>query len=103
MSNYIVSYLGGNIPSNPEESAKHFEKYKEWLASLSSSIVSAANPLKDTHTINPDSSVTAGSTTAMSGFSIIEANSIETAIEMVKSCPFLELGGSLEVSELMQI
>jgi hypothetical protein len=103
MSKFIVSYLGGNIPSNPEESAKHFERYKEWLTSLGSSIVSAANPLKDTQTINPDGSITDGSTTAMSGFTIIEADSIQIAVEMVKSCPFLELGGSLEVSELMQM
>lgn len=103
MSKFIISYLGGNIPSNPEESAKHLTNYKEWLSSLGDSIISAANPLKDTHTINPDGSVTDGSTTAMSGFTIIEAGSIETAIEMVKTCPFLELGGSLEVSELMQM
>lgn len=103
MSKFIVSYLGGNMPSNPEEGAKHFEKYKEWLSSLGSSIISAANPLKDTQTINPDGSVTNGSTTAMSGFTLIEADSIEIAVEMVKSCPFLEIGGSLEVSELMQM
>lgn len=103
MNKFIVSYLGGNIPADPEEGAKHFEKYKEWLSSLGDSIVSAANPLKDTKTINPDGSVTEGSTTAMSGFSIIQADSIEIAIEMTKSCPFLELGGSLEVSELMQM
>lgn len=103
MSKFIVSYLGGNLPSSPEEGTKHMEKYKDWLTSLGDSIISAANPLKDTQTINPDGSVTHGSTTAMSGFTIIEAGSIEIAVEMVKSCPFLEVGGSLEVSELMQM
>jgi len=39
----------------------------------------------------------------MSGFTIIEAQSIEVALEMAKSCPFLDIGGSLEVSELMQM
>lgn len=102
MSVFIISYLGGDMPANAEESAKHFEKYKEWLTSLGNSLVSPANPLKDTQTINPDGSISPGSTTAMSGFSILEADSIEIATEMAKSCPFLEIGGSLEISELMQ-
>lgn len=102
MSIFIISYLGGEMPANQEESAKHFEKYKEWLTSLGSSLVSPTNPLKDTQTINPDGSVSPGSTTAMSGFSILEADSIDIATEMAKSCPFLEIGGSLEISELMQ-
>lgn len=102
MSIFIISYLGGEMPANQEESAKHFEKYKEWLTSLGNSLVSPTNPLKDTQTINPDGSISAGSTTAMSGFSILEADSIDIATEMAKSCPFLEIGGSLEISELMQ-
>ena len=39
----------------------------------------------------------------MSGFTIIEAESIESALSMAKSCPFLEIGGSLEVSELIEM
>jgi hypothetical protein len=28
---------------------------------------------------------------------------MEAALEMAKACPFLDIGGSLEVSELMQM
>ncbi len=103
MAQYIISYLGGNLPPSPEEATKHFEKYKEWLASLDDAIVSAANPLKDTQTINPDGTIVNGSTTAMSGFTVIKADSMEIALEYSKSCPFLEIGGTLEISELMQM
>ena len=37
----------------------------------------------------------------MSGYTIIEADSLEMALEIVKAFPFLEIGGSLEVSELI--
>ncbi len=103
MSQYIITYLGGNQPSTPEEGQKHFAKYKEWLSSLGESAVSPANPLKNTKTINPDGSVTDGSTTSMSGYTIVEADSIEAALDMAKGCPFLDIGGSLEVSELVQM
>ena len=48
MAQYIITYLGGDQPSSPEEGKQHFAKYKEWLASLGDSAVSPANPLKDT-------------------------------------------------------
>ncbi len=103
MAQYIIAYLGGDQPSSPEEGKQHFAKYKAWLSSLGDAAVSPANPFKQTHTVNPDGTVTTGSTTSMSGYTIVEADSMETALEMAKSCPFLDVNGSLEVSELMQM
>jgi len=103
MAQYIIAYLGGNQPSSAEEGKQHFEKYKEWLSSLGESAVSPANPLKNTSTVNPDGSVSSGSISSMSGFTIIESETMEKALEIAKACPFLEIGGSLEVSELMQM
>ena len=66
-------------------------------------LVSPANPLKDTTIITPDRQVAKGSKTEMSGFSVIQADSMLIAIEMAKTCPFLEIGGTLEVSEMMRM
>ena len=103
MAQYIITYLGGDQPSSPEEGKQHFAKYKEWLSSLGDSAVSPANPLKDTSTVNSDGTVTNRSTTSMSGFTIIEADSMEAALLIAKACPFLDIGGSLEVSELIEM
>jgi len=103
MPQYIIVYLGGNQPSDPEESKQNYAKYKEWLASLGDSAVSPANPFKNTSTVNPDGSVTAGSSTKMSGYTIIETETMEKALEIARACPFLEIGGSLEVSELVKM
>ena len=99
----MITYLGGNQPSSPEEGKQHFSKYMEWLSSLGDSIVSPANPLKDTCTISPDGTVAAGSTTTMSGYTIIQVDSMEAATSIAKACPFLDIGGSLEVSELVEM
>ena len=103
MPQYLIVYLGGDQPSSPEEGKRHFSKYMEWLASLGDSAVSPANPLKNTNTVNSDGTVTTGGTTAMSGYTIIEADSMEQALSNAKTCPFLDIGGSLEVSELIQM
>lgn len=103
MAQYVIVYVGGNQPSTPEEGKQHFAKYQEWLASLGESAVSLMNPLKNTSTVNSDGTVTAGSKTTISGYTVVEAQSMEAALEMAKACPFLDIGGSLEVSELVQV
>jgi hypothetical protein len=40
---------------------------------------------------------------AMSGMSIIRADSMEQALAAAKSCPFLEISGTLEVSEMIEM
>jgi len=103
MSQYMITYLGGNQPATPEAGKQHFEKYKQWLSSLGDAAVSPANPLKDTCTVNADGSVTSGGSSTMSGFTVVEADSMDAAMKMAKACPFLDIGGSLEVSELMKM
>jgi hypothetical protein len=39
----------------------------------------------------------------MSGFTVIEAASMDEALKAAQTCPFLEIGGILEVSELMRM
>lgn len=103
MAQYIITYLGGNQPATPEEGKQHFAKYREWLSSLGDAAISPANPLKGTVTINSDGSISEGSVTAMSGYTIINVDSHDTALSVAKKCPFLDIGGSLEVSELIQM
>ena len=103
MTEFMITYLGGDQPQTPEEGKAHFAKYKQWLSDLGDAVVSPANPLKGTTTINPDGSATSGSTTTMSGFTVVKADSMDAALAMAKSCPFLDINGSLEVSEMIKM
>lgn len=103
MNQYIMSYLGGDQPSSPAEGKKHFAKYQQWLGSLGEHVVKPMVPYKQVHTIKPDGSVNEGSSVAMSGHTVIQAESIEHAIELAKSCPFLDINGSLEIAQLVKI
>ena len=103
MAQYIFVYLGGNQPTNAEEANQHFSKYMGWLTSLGDSVVIPTIPLKDTNTVSPDGTIGEGGSSAMSGFSIIRADSMEAALSIAKDCPFLEIGGTLEVSEMMEM
>ncbi len=103
MTQFVFVYLGGNEPSSPEEAKNHYTKYMEWMTSLGDSVISPTIPLKNTHTVNPAGEIREGGGSAMSGFTIIKADSLDDALSIAQACPFLEIGGTLEVSELMQM
>ncbi len=103
MPQYLFVYLGGEYPANPEEGQKHFEKYQQWLRDLGERVLSPAIPCKDTHTVQPGGQTGPGTISGMSGMSIISANSMEEALAAAKSCPFLEINGTLEVSEMIDM
>lgn len=95
--------MGGDRPSTIDEAEYHKAKYMAWLSSLGAAAISPANPLNQTMTINPDGSVVEGGKSAMCGYSIIEADSMVAALELAKGCPFHEIGGTLEASDLMKM
>ena len=103
MATYVLVYLGGTQPASEDEARQHMMKYSEWLNGLGDAVLSPTIPLKDTHTVGFDGSVREGGTSAMSVFTVISAVSMESAIEIAQACPFLEIGGTLEVSEMMQM
>lgn len=103
MPQYIFVYLGGEYPANPEEGQKHLEKYHQWLNSLGDAVVSPAVPFKNTHAVQADGTAAQGSVSAMSGLSIMRMGSMQEAIAAAQACPFLEINGTLEVSELIEI
>lgn len=103
MPQYIFVYLGGDFPADPEEGQRHFDRYQEWLTSLGDSVINPAIPFKDTHTVRPDGATGLGSTTAISGLSIFRMSSLDKALAAAQSCPFLEINGTLEVSEMVEM
>jgi hypothetical protein len=103
MPQFIFVYLGGQLPADPEEGQKHFQRYQQWLDSLGDAIVSPAIPFKETHVVQSDGTVSPGSMSAMSGLSIIRMGSMAEALNAAQSCPFLEIDGTLEVSEMIEM
>ena len=101
MTEYVITYFGGNPPASAEEGAQNMQEYRQWMNSLGESAVSPANPLKNTQTIVSNGVYDKGSATQMSGFTTIKADTMDDAMSIAQACPFLKTGGTLEVGELM--
>ena len=103
MPRFIMTYIGGDRPSSEEEGQKQFARYQQWLGSLGDAAVSPMNPIRGTRTLSAGGAESEGSSVGMSGYTIVEADDLEAALAMARNCPFLEINGTLEVSELVQM
>jgi len=104
MPTFMLTYVGNpSHPATPEEGKQHMAKYQAWLSSLGSAAISPMNPLKNTCLVKPDASVSEGGSSGMSGFTLIEADTLDRALDIAKNCPYLGIGGSLEVSEIINM
>jgi hypothetical protein len=101
MSNYIFAFHGGKKPESPEEGAKVMAKWGAWMGQLGAAIVNPGGPLGDSHTVSSSGVAENGGSNPVSGFTLIEADSLAAAIEMSKGCPILDDDGTVEVAEML--
>lgn len=103
MPNFMLSYLGTPKISSEQEKQSHMKKYQQWITDLGDKALSPMNPLKNVSLVDSDGSVREGGETGMSGFTIITADSMKEALSIAQACPFLEVQGRLEVSEMIEM
>ena len=103
MSQFIIAYFGGERPATPEEGQKHMAEYKQWLGGLGDAVIVPMAPMGQSNFVTRSGVTTVTDRDKMSGYSVIEADSLETALNMAKSCPFADIGGTMEVAELIKM
>lgn len=94
-------YHGGRKPETPEEGQAHMQNWKQWIEDLGDRVVNPGTPLPKSKTITRNEVVDGGGANPVNGYMIIKAESLDEAVEIAKSDPFLEMDGSLEVAEMM--
>ena len=103
MKKYILAYHGGNKMEDPAERTAHMNKWKTWMMNLGDTFVHPGSPLGMSKTVSSAGVENNGGSNPLMGYSIIQADSIEKATEIAKSCPSVEVGGTVEVAEVMEM
>ncbi len=103
MPNFILAYHGGKQPESPEEGAEHMAKWNAWVSGLGDAVVNPGTPLGKSKTVSSRGVYDDGGSNPLLGFSIVKAGSMDAALEIAKACPTLEIGGTLEVAEVMKM
>ena len=78
------------------------KRWKEWMSSLGGALVNPGVPLKKGKTISSSAVSDNNDPQRLTGYSMVQADSLDAVVEMVKTCPHLE-HGTVDVAETMQM
>ena len=105
MTKYVLTYHGGEgMPESSAEQEKVMATWGAWFGQLGDQVVDGGNPFGAAVTIAPDGSTSDGGITpGRGGFSVITASDLNAAVTAAKGCPVLANGGSVQVSEAIEM
>ena len=101
MGKYVLLYTGGGMPESEAEQAQVMAAWGAWYEGLGDAVADPGNPFGPAvMNIVEDRTVSQGAIGAQnSGYSILNADSFEAAIEMAKKCPMLDGNGQITIYE----
>ncbi|MCU1455448.1 MAG: YCII-related domain protein [Acidimicrobiales bacterium] len=104
MTKFILTYHGGSMADTPEAQQAAMAAWGEWFGSLGASVLDAGAPAGASATIASDGSVSSGGgANPVTGYSLLDASDLDDAVAKAKGCPVLSSGGSVEVSEALDM
>jgi hypothetical protein len=104
MAKFLFVYHGGSYPESKEEQAKVMEAWGQWFGFIGKGLIDGGNPVGKSSTVHSNGSVTSdGGANPASGYSLIEARSLDDALAYAKQCPLLKAGGSVEIAQAMDM
>jgi hypothetical protein len=110
MEKYMFLFRGGDVGKlSPKDQEAQMQKWLAWVEKLTKEnrYLSGEPLLPGGKTITHKKTVTDGpfaeSKEVIGGFFIVHAKNLEEAVQMAKDAPDFELGGSVEVREVMKM
>jgi hypothetical protein len=101
MSDFVFLYTGGGSPRTEEEQARVMKAWSDWFAQIGPALKDGGNPFGPVvKTLEDNGTIRDGAAGPQhSGYTIVHADSLETATAIAKGSPVLESGGSVTVYE----
>ena len=103
MANYVLVFKGGGMAETEAEQQAVMAAWGEWDGRLGQAVVDGGNPFGPSKSVASDGSVSEGGASALGGYAILRADTLDEATEMAKGCPVLTSGGSIEVYETFEV
>jgi hypothetical protein len=94
MSDFVLLYQGGSMPETDAEQAQVMDAWTGWFGRVGSALKDGGNPFSPhAKTISADGAVSDGTKgEPATGYTIVEADSIDEALGFAKDCPVLQGG-----------
>ncbi|HEY2639673.1 MAG TPA: hypothetical protein VGI66_07275 [Streptosporangiaceae bacterium] len=97
---FLVTYVGGGMPHDPELVAQARAAFGAWLAQSGEAVTDPGAPV---HTVARLAGGEPAPEVEVNGFSIIEATDVAAAKHILSTHPFIGRGGTLQISEFIGV
>ncbi len=101
MPKFVLAYHGANNEMTPEEGQAHMAAWMAWQDGLGDALGSSM-PVGKSKTISKDGVADDGGSNPLSGVTILEAADMDTALELAKGCPHVNIG-TIEIAQAMEM
>ena len=99
MAKFLVTYHGGGEPpADPAMRDQMMAAFGAWAASVGDNLIDPGAPLGPAQAVTSDG-VHDDETRSVEGYTLLSADSLADAVELVRGHPFVSRGGTLRVSE----
>lgn len=107
MAKFMLVYRDSSEP-RPQPSAEEMQQFLamwgDWFAKVGTNLVDGGDALLPTgRVLKPGGEVSNGpyveAKEVISGYSVVEADHYEAALEMARTCPIAIVGGAIEIRE----
>ena len=99
MPRYLLAYHGGHVDESQEGRERVMKEFGEWFAELGPRLIDPGNPIARAVTVDAGTVSDRGGSNPVSGYTVIEADDMEAAIELVKRGPIVHGGRTVEIAE----
>ena len=100
----MVTYHGGGpMPTDPEIAQQMMEAFQSWAAGVGSALIDPGAPLSQSKTVSSDGTSDGQSFAEIGGYSLLQADDLAGAAKLVENHPYVSRGGSLQVSEAVDL
>ncbi len=105
MGKFVLLYVGGGMPETEEETAKVMKAWEDWYSKLGVAVADPGYPFTPVaKSVASNGAVNDGPAGTMaSGYTILEAGSIDEAAKMAQSCPVLQGGAQISIFETFEV
>lgn len=101
MPKFVLAYHGKPDLQSKEAGAAHMVAWKAWSAGLGGAVVDPGMPVGASRTVTANGVQDGGGANPLSGITVIQAETMDDAIALVKDCPHLSGTGTIEIAEAM--
>ena len=99
MPSFLVTYHGGGMPDDEEGRQQAMAAFGAWVGKMGDALTDPGAPLGPSMTVSSDRVREGDAEGRVAGYSVIRADDMDAAVDLVRDHPFVSRGGSLQVTE----